>query len=480
MIDNTKLFKAIDDIENVINDVNDEIWEYAEVYFQETKSAAALIRVAESFGFTTESGIAGIPTAFYCKWGTKGPKIGFLAEYDALDALNQKCGVPEKMPSDGHSMTEPGHGCGHNSLGAGSLAASIGLKKYCEENGVDAQIYFFGCPAEENGSGKVFMARDGYFNDMDICITWHPGSANEVVGDSSLACLSIKYKFHGIASHAAAVPHLGRSALDACEIMNVGVNYLREHIIPEARVHYSYLNAGGTAPNVVQDYACTYYFVRAPKVKQALEIRDRVDDIARGAALITGTTVEIIRMDGLADYIPNKVLGDIMRASMLEIGVPTYTDEEKALAKAYALTVPEKDLADARQKLADKNGIDVSHYDDVYIDDLVEPYVHRPDFHSPGSTDVGDVSYCVPTVQCHCATVVVGTPGHSWQMTGQGATSYAHKGVIFAAKSMALTALKAIEDPSIIEAAKAEYAKSCPDGYICPTAPDFMPDLGQY
>ncbi len=480
MADYRKLFDAIDGIESVISAVNDEVWEYAELYFKETRSADALIRVAEQYGFTTEKGIAGIPTAFYSKWGDKGPRIGFLAEYDALDALNQKCGVPVREPSEGHTESQPGHGCGHNSLGAGSLAASIGLKKYCEETGTDAQIYFFGCPGEENGSGKVFMARDGFFDDMDICITWHPGSANEVTGTSSLACLSIKYKFHGIASHAAAVPHLGRSALDACEIMNVGVNYLREHIIPERRIHYSYLNAGGVSPNVVQDYACTYYFVRAPKVTQALEIRDRVDNIARGAALITGTRAEIIRMDGLADYIPNKVLGDVMVESMKEIPLPVYTEEELRMAKAYAATVPEADLANARKKLAAKNHVDVSHYDNVWLDDLIAPYVHNPELHEPGSTDVGDVSYCAPTVQCHCATVIVGTPGHSWQMTGQGATSYAHKGVIYAAKVMALTALKAIEDPSIIEKAKAEYHVSCPDGYICPTAPDYMPDLGQY
>ncbi len=480
MSDYKKLFGAIDGIEDIISAVNDEVWEYAEVYFQETKSAAALMRVAEKFGFESKAGIAGIPTAFYSKWGTKGPKIGFLAEYDALDALNQKCGVAVKQASDGHTEGDPGHGCGHNSLGSGALAASIGLKKYCEENGVDAQIYFFGCPAEENGSGKVFMARDGYFNDMDICITWHPGSSNEVVGVSSLACISVKYKFHGVRSHAAAVPYLGRSALDACEIMNVGVNYLREHIIPEARVHYSYLDAGGTAPNVVQSYACTYYFVRAPKVKQALEILERVDNIAKGAAMITGTTVEIIHMDGLADYVPNKVLSQVMADSFKEVGLPEYTEDEKKLAKAYARTIPREDMANAKADISKKTGVDVEHYEKIDIDDTIAPYVHNPDFHSPGSTDVGDVSYCAPTAQCHVATVVIGTPGHSWQMTGQGATSYCHKGVITAAKVMALTALKCIENPEIIEKAKAEYHKDCPDGYICPTAPDFMPDLGQY
>ena len=480
MADKKKLFEAIDSVADDISGVNDEVWEYAEVYFAETKSARALIKVADKFGFETESGIAGIPTAFVSKWGTKGPKIGILAEYDALDALNQKCGVAVREASDGHTESQPGHGCGHNSLGAGSLGAAIGLKKYCEENGVDAQIYYFGCPAEENGSGKVFMARDGYFNDMDICITWHPGSSNGVQGYSSLACISVKYKFYGVASHAAAVPYLGRSALDAAELMHMGVNVLREHIIPEARVHYSFLNAGGTAPNVVQDYACTYFFVRAPKVKQALEILERVDRCARGAAEMTGTTVEIIHMDGLADFVPNEPLSKVMEEAMNEVEMPVYTDEEIEMAKAYTDTIPARDLADARRKAAKDAGVDVSHYDNVYLDDLIEPYKHNPDFHQPGSTDVGDVSYCAPTAQFRFATVVIGTPGHSWQMTGQGATSYCHKGVIAASKVLALTALKCIENPELIEKAKAAYRKDCPEGYICPTAPDFMPDLGQY
>ena len=318
MIDNKKLFDAVDSVADVIARVNDEVWQAAEVYFKEYKSAQALAKAAEEFGFETEMGVSGIPTAFVSKWGTKGPKIGILAEYDALDALSQKRGVAEKMPADGRTEGQPGHGCGLNSLGAGALGASVGLKKYCEENGVDAQIYFFGCPGEENGSGKVFMARDGLFDDMDICLTWHPGDTNNIVGVGSLANISIKYKFHGVASHAAATPHLGRSALDACELMNVGVNYLREHIIPEARIHYSYLDAGGKAPNVVQDYACTYYFVRAPKAKTAFEITDRVDDIARGAALMTGTQLEIIHMDGLSDYIPNETLGNLMYEAFCE------------------------------------------------------------------------------------------------------------------------------------------------------------------
>ncbi len=477
MIDNKKLFSYVDGIRDVIADANDKVWRAAEVYFKEYKSAQALTKAAEAYGFTTEMAVSGIPTAFVCKWGEKGPKIGILAEYDALDALTQKEGKTERAPADGCGEGAPGHGCGHNSLGAGALGASIALKMYCEENGVDAQIYFFGCPGEENGSGKVFMARDGLFDDMDICLTWHPGDTNEITGDGSLANISIKYKFYGVASHAAAVPHLGRSALDACELMNVGVNYLREHIIPEARVHYSYLDAGGKAPNVVQDYACTYYFVRAPKAKTAFEITDRVDDIARGAALMTGTKLEIIHMDGLSDYIPNETLGKLIYEAFCEVGTPEYTEEELAMAKAYYETFDRDAAQLEKNKRADKNGVERSAYDDVYLDKNIAPYRHNPGRAMPGSTDVGDVSYCAPTAQFNAATVAIGTPGHSWQMTGQGAVSYCHKGTVNAAKVLALAALKAIDNPEIIEKAKAEHKRNCPDGYICPTDPSFMPDL---
>ena len=259
--------------------------------------------------------------------------------------------------------------------------------------------------------------------------------------------------------------------------MNVGVNYLREHIIPEARVHYSYLDAGGKAPNVVQDYACTYYFVRAPKAKTAFEITDRVDDIARGAALMTGTRLEIVHMDGLSDYIPNETLGKVMYEAFCEVGTPEYTEEELAMAKAYYETFDQAAAQLEKAKRAKANSVDVSEYDNVYLDKLIAPYNHAPERAMPGSTDVGDVSYCAPTAQFNAATVAIGTPGHSWQMTGQGAVSYTHKGVVNAAKVLALTALKAIDNPEIIEKAKAEHKKNCPDGYICPTDPAFMPDL---
>lgn len=477
MADVKKLSETVDKISELIAKVNDEVWSYGEVYFKEFKSSRRLAEACKENGFSVDMGICGIPTAFVCKWGEKGPKIGILAEYDALDGLNQRRGTDKKGACRGHSESDPGHGCGHNSLGAGSMGAAIALKNYCAENGVDAQIYFFGCPAEENGSGKVFMARDGVFDDMDICITWHPDDNNGVLGTSSLACISVKYEFHGVASHAAAVPHLGRSALDACELMNVGANYLREHIIPEARMHYSYLNTGSKAPNVVQDFASTFYFVRAPKTKQAFEILERLDDVAKGAALMTGTKVTITHMDGLSDYVPNETLGKVMEESFREIGLPEYTREEKEMAKAYSETFDQKSLEDKRRELCRANRTDKNHYDNVYIDDLISPYVHSPQTVLPGSTDVGDVSYCAPTAQFWAATVAIGTPGHSWQMTGQGAVEYAHKGTVNAAKVLALTALKVIENPRLLQEIKREHKENVPDGYICPTDPDFMPEL---
>lgn len=467
----------VEGINDTIISVSDKLWDFSELYFEETKSSAFLADVAKENGFTTQLGICDMPTAFTAKWGEGKITVGILAEYDALPSLSQKSGVTTRQAANGKEQSDAGHGCGHNCLGAGALGAAIALKKYCEAHELDIKIVLLGCPAEENGSGKMFLARDGVFDDIDFCVTWHPNAVNEISGESSLACLSAKFVFHGISSHAAAAPHLGRSALDACEIMNVGVNYLREHIIPEARVHYSYLEVGGKAPNTVQDLASTYYFIRAPKVKQALDIAERVYKAAEGAAIMTGTMVEIHKLDGLCDFIPNETLGQAAYEVFAEIGAPHWSDEDKALAKEYSKTFDDNEIQLELDTLCKNNNIERSTLDDVVLDYLVAPYKHEPTKVSPGSTDVGDVSYCTPTVQVHVATCAIATPGHSWQKTGQGATSIAHKGTATAACVMAATAIKIALDPELLHKATKEHEKSAPQGYTCPAPKGLKPTI---
>lgn len=451
-----------------------DIWDFAEVGFQEFKSAEAQIKLLEQAGFTVQKGVAGIPTAFVASYGQGKPKIGFLGEYDALYALSQKAGDPIR---EEHVPGAPGHGCGHNLLGTAALAAAVAAKEYIEKNDVKGTVAYYGCPAEEDGSGKMFMARDGIFNDVDAAFTWHPSSKNQVDGKSSLAVISALYRFRGRATHAAAQPHLGRSALDACELMNVGVNYLREHVLPEVRIHYAYRDAGGGSPNVVQDRAALYYFIRAPKVGQLLELKERVDNCARGAALMTGTELEIVITDGLCDFVPNVALSGQMDASMRVFGGPQFTPEEKALAEKFREGYPKEELADKiRQYEADFGPEIAGRLKNEPLMEMVLPFVFDP-VASPGSTDVGDVSYACPTVQFNAATYCIGTPGHSWQLTAQSGCGIGERGMLYAAKAMAHAAVTTMQDPALLKKAKEEYIKTTGGKYICPVPDEVMPIL---
>ncbi len=471
-----KLIEIVDSLQDIIIEANDKIWEYGEIYFAEEQSANLLANICKEHGFSVEMGVSGMPTAFVAKWGKGAHTVGFLAEYDALEGVAQAKGVFKKqLPSEGNTVS--GHGCGHNALGAGALGAALALKEYAQKNNLDISIQLFGCPGEENGSGKVFMARDGLFNECDICLTWHPGDENEVKGCGSLANLAVKFEFKGLTSHAAACPHLGRSALDAAELMNIGVNYLREHMPVKARIHYSYLDAGTKAPNVVQDYACTYYFIRAPKANEMFDLAKRVYKIAEGAAMMTETEVKYTIMDGLSDYIPNLTLGTLMAESFKELGAVNYTKEDIEMAKQFATTIPEEQIISTKKAMAAAYNKNYDYYDGIYLDNSVPEYHHTPDNTMPGSTDVGDTSYCVPTAQCNVSCMTIGTPGHSWQLTGQLASPIAHKGTVHASKVMALTALKAVLNPEIIKKAKEEHKLNVPNGYICPTPSDVMPDI---
>ncbi|MEO6313593.1 MAG: amidohydrolase [Chitinophagaceae bacterium] len=411
-----------------------QIWNYAEVGYKEVKSSALLQKTLQDNGFTVAAGVAGMPTAFVATYGNGKPVIGILAEYDALPGLAQEA-VPEKTGIDGKTA---GHACGHHLFGTASVAAGIEIKKLIAEKKISGTIKVYGCPAEEGGSGKVYMVRAGLFNDVDVVIHWHPDAENSVTMTSALANKSAKFRFHGLSAHAAAAPERGRSALDGVEAMDYMVNMMREHTPQETRIHYVITN-GGKAPNVVPDFSEVYYYVRHPKREEVVSIFDRVVKAAEGAALGTGTTVDYEIIGGTHDLLLNRTLGDAMQKNLEKVGGVTYTPEETAFAKKLQTTFGYK--VDAIETAA-----------------VVKPIKVESNA-GGGSTDVGDVSYAVPTVGMGAATWVPGTPAHSWQAVACGGTEIGTKGMMVGAKTMALTAIDLFTTASLIEKAKAEFVK---------------------
>ncbi|MGE7917616.1 M20 family metallopeptidase [Viridibacillus sp. NPDC093762] len=429
-------------------ELSDKVWETPEIYFQEYKSSEYIIHALETEGFQVEKEVAGLKTAFIGTFGSGKPVVAILGEFDALPALSQKKGltVSDPVVQDGH-----GHGCGHNLLGAGAFAAAVAIKDYMEKKELQGTVRYYGCPAEENGGGKTIMAREGLFDDVDFALSWHPFSIPSIMNVSSLANYSVVCKYTGVSSHAAASPHLGRSALDAVELMNVGVNYLREHIIPEARVHYAVTNTGGASPNVVQANAEVAYFIRAPKLRQAEEIIERVHNIAKGAALMTGTTVEFIVQGTVSNLIPNTVLADVMHKNLEAVGVPFYDEFDQQFAREIQNTLSGEEV---RAALAICDRATAKQLEGKAIADIVPPFGMEATL--AGSTDVGNVSWVTPTMQCGTACFALGTPLHTWQVVSQGAMPIAHKGMLQAGKVMACTAIEIMQNPDIIEQAKSE------------------------
>lgn len=457
--------------------LSDHVWEYAETRFEEEGSARVLVEALKAAGFEVEEEVGGVPYAFVGTFGSGSPVIGFLGEYDALSGLSQVAGITERQPI---TPGAGGHGCGHNMLGVGSLAAAAALAQYLAENNLAGTVKYYGCPGEEGGSGKAFMAREGVFADLDAAITWHSSTMNAVASGSSLANIQVYYRFAGRSSHAAASPHLGRSALDAVELMNVGVNYLREHVIPEARVHYAVIDTGGKSPNVVQPNAEVLYLIRAPQNSQVREIYAWVNDIARGAALMTQTEVYIEVDKACSNLVPNEILEKMMQANLEAIPAVTSTPEEDAFAEAIRGTLGEAELAKERQSLTATYGgqegrklAELLMGKSLHTGVLPHITYERP---MMGSTDVSDVSWIVPTVQCNTSCYALGTPGHSWQMVSQGKGSWAHKGMLLAAKTMAATGLDLINQPDQLVAAKQELRERLGDeSYICPIPEGVQP-----
>jgi aminobenzoyl-glutamate utilization protein B len=415
-----------------------QIWDFAEVGYKENKSAALHVQHLKEAGFTVETGVAGIPTAFVATYGSGSPTIGILAEYDALPGITQNA-VAEKSPAVGKNA---GHACGHHLFGTASVSTGIAIKELIAAGKLKGTIKVYGCPAEEGGSGKVFLVRAGLFNDLDAVIHWHPDDVNAVSTTSALANKSAKFKFYGISAHAAAAPEQGRSALDAVEAMDNMVNMMREHIPQETRIHYVITN-GGKAPNVIPDFAEVYYYVRHPKRKDVVEIFDRVVKAAEGAALGTGTTMKYDIIGGTHDLLINRTLAEVMQANLEKVGGVTYTEEEIAFAKKLQPTFIGAPVA-------------------VETAATVKPLSFISEGNT-GSTDVGDVSYTKPTVGLRGATWVPGTPAHSWQAIASGGTEIGTKGMLVASKAMAMTAIDLMTNPLLIQKANEEFKASIGD-----------------
>ena len=465
---------AIEEKKQLVAGVADQIWEYAELSLQEVQSAALYVRVLRQEGFAVEEGICGIPTAFSASFGTGRPVIGILAEYDALSGLSQQGGCPVRREL---TPGGTGHGCGHHLLGAGALAAALGVKHYLQQTGHPGTMVLYGCPGEEGGAAKAFMAREKLWYGLDAALTWHPDDCNEVATGSSNACIQVQYTFHGVAAHAAGDPEKGRSALDAVSLMNLGVQFLREHMEPQARIHYAVTDTGGCSPNVVQARASVLYMVRSDRVKKALELQARVDKIAEGAALMTETSCRRKFIDGLAETIPNHALEALLYRNFSEVGVPVYTGEEQAFAAALAATyeaegyLPGVGRQDAGYAAAVKAMKPAGAMNDVLLP------LYQGEAFSPGSTDVGDVSWQCPTAQLHVAAWPNGCPGHSWQNVSCGKTSIGHKAALCAGKVLCAAAVDLLEQPELLQAAHREHEERTADGYTCPIPPDAVPTI---
>ena len=469
-----KLYEIIEEKAPQLTALSDKIWEYAELSMLEYKSAAEYCALLKEQGFAVEEGICNVPTAFSGTYGSGKPVIGILGEYDALSGLSQTAGATEYLPlaPDGN-----GQGCGHNMLGAGAVGAAIAIKEAIAAGELNGTVIFYGCPGEEGCAGKTFMAREGEFAKLDAAITWHPGDVNEIMVGSNAACIQMEYSFKGIAAHAAGDPWNGRSALDAAELMNIGVNFLREHMKPKESIHYSFADAGGISPNVVQPTARLVYMVRSETVRTAKALLARVENIAKGAALMTDCSVSWRQIDGTSDTLSNQVLEQLLHENLLAAPLPQYTDEEMVYAKALKETFVEDRLPGTMtydNLQVKKFVMEQTDNGQAALNNFIMPYIPS-NAYNPGSTDVGDVSWLTPTAQFTAVTWPSLSPGHSWQNVSCGKTGIGHKGLLLAAKVLAGTAFDLMTNPEHLQKAREEFDINAADGYDCPIGKDLEP-----
>ena len=462
------IWEYVEKLEPRFHALADQVWSTPETCYGEHLSMEAHYSELIHHGFKVKQGIAGIPTALIAEAGTKGPVIAFLGEYDALAGLSQQSDIFEEKPIKKNGN---GHGCGHNLLGSAAMQAATSLKNWMTETGTEGIIRYYGCPAEEGGAAKTFMVREKAFEDVDIAITWHPGSLTGVVRGSSLANCRVDFMFEGRASHAAGAPHLGRSALDAIELMNVGVNYMREHMPDKARIHYAIIDGGGISPNVVQSKGRVRYVVRDENTPKMLKLLERVKKIARGAAMMTETKVKIKMLAGVSNLLYNKTLGEVMQRNLDLLGPPVFTNKERQYAKKMQSTMSYNDIETAYLQA----GISEVK-DQVLAESIVPP--NAKEIGMSGSTDVADVSWVVPTVQLWGANYTIGTPFHSWQMTAQGKSSIAIKGMTHAATAMAATGVDVLLDKKLREDAWLDLQKLLDqNAYVSPLLDNAKPPI---
>lgn len=429
--------------------LSDEIWRLAEIGLREIQSATLQAEMLEKAGFKIEMGVAAMPSAFIATWGEGSPVVALLGEYDALPRTSNKP-LPCQQP-----LVEgaPGHACGHNLLGVAAVGAAIAAKAEMEALGIKGTVKYMGCPAEETASGKAYMVRAGCFDGVDASLTWHPSSFNVVSLFSTLANRSVRFRFKGRTAHAAGNPEMGRSALDAVELMNVGVNYLREHIISQARVHYVITDGGGE-PNVVPGEAESWYYIRAPKAPQAKEVYERVVRIAKGAAMMTDTELTIRFFGGCSNVIPNEPLARALYRNMTKLGAPQFDDADREFALKMTSLFPPGQKEGALSMLKER-GLDISSQN---LCTFVLPFVTDRTAMA-GSTDVGDVSWVCPTAQFSTACNVLGSAGHSWQVTAASGMGIGHKGMLLATRILALTTLDIMNDPALLQQSKEAFSK---------------------
>ncbi len=428
---------AVDTQQEELKAVNKAIWEFAEVGLEEHRSSALLVSKLKQAGFEVQTGVSHMPTSFVASFGSGKPIIGILAEYDALPGLSQK------VDSDRVPVTAgaPGHGCGHSGLGTGALGAALAVKAAMEKHNLKGTLRLYGTPAEETLIGKVYMLLDGQFDDLDVCLHWHPAAKTGVWAGSSKAAASVKFTFHGVAAHAAGSPDKGRSALDAVELMNVGVNFMREHIKEDARLHYVITDGGG-APNVVPASATVWYYIRADKHKDVESYFDWVQDIAKGAALMTRTKFSMQVETDCHELIQNEPLNEAVQRALLTVGAPKFTDAERAFARRL------------QQPVIDEFGTSFK----FAIDETVTPLLDAKEI-SKGSTDVGDISWYVPTAGLRAACFAAESPGHSWQNVAAMGSTIGEKGMLVGAKALAVSALDLFEKPELVTAARADFKR---------------------
>ncbi len=425
-------FDWIDSRAELLNRTAKSIWEFAEIAYTEYKSAEYLSNILENEGFRVTRNAANIPMAFVAEYGSGSPVIGILGELDALPGLSQQAGIAEKISIDENGN---GHGCGHNLLGVGSAGAAMAVKHAIQKYGITGTVKFFGCPAEETGDGKVFMAREGLFDDLDICLDWHPGTINSAILQTTTAVNDFEVIFAGKTAHAAGDPWNGRSSLDAVELMNIGVNFLREHIKPTARIHYVITDAG-KAPNVVPDRASVWYFVRDIERRDVEAIYGRVLKIAEGAALMTDTEMQVDFFSGIYNYLNNRIIAEVLHKNLELVGPPQFTESEQEFARVLQRTFGKEEA-----------GMNTE------INELKEPGSRS----SGGSTDAADVSWIVPTARIRTACWPLHTPGHSWGVVTCTGSDIGFRGMRTASKVLAATALEAMLDTGFIEQARKEF-----------------------